>query len=336
VTITVFVATYRRPRDLERCLRALERQSRLPDQVILVVREQDAETHALLESSTFALPLVVLPVFVPGLIAARNVCLNAFTTDIVAMTDDDAAPRENWVEQIEHHFRNDPSLGGLGGRDRLATKPESDNVRRDIVGRIRYFGNVIGNHNCGYGAPREVDTVIGVNMSYRRQAIGNLRFDTRLRGHGAQPNEDIAFCLALRRRGWKLVYDPKVLVDHFEGPREEPRHYASMLPVTDRKAFGDVTYNWVIAIYEEFSPLRHLAYIAWQCLVGSRIRPGLVQAFRFTPSLGRASWQRFYLTQFAMIEAYWDRFRRVRPVGNDQLPQNSLSPVFGENHGNSR
>jgi len=143
-------------------------------------------------------------------------------------------------------------------------------------------------------------------MSFRREAIAGLRFDTRLRGKGAQPNEDIAFCLAVRRRGWKLVYDPSVLVDHYEGPRDEPRHYAVMLPVTDARAFGDVTYNWVVAVYDEFSPLRHMVYILWQFLVGTRLRPGLVQAIRFTRSLRRESWRRFWITQKAMLEAYND------------------------------
>lgn len=306
LTTTVFIATYRRPRDLERCLRALEHQSRLPDQVILVVRNDDEETHALLKASRFDLPIQVLGVSVPGLIAARNVCLDALDTDLVSMIDDDSAPHPDWLERIELHFLDNVRLGGLGGRDRLATKPEWDTVCRPIVGKIRYFGLLIGNHHCGFGPARDVDTLIGVNMSFRSKAIAGLRFDTRLRGHGAQPNEDIAFCLAVRRQGWRLIYDPQVMVDHYEGTREEPRHYAAMLPVTDAKAFGDVTYNWVVAIYEEFSPLRHMVYMLWQSLVGTRLRPGLVQAIRFTPKLGGASWQRFRITQTSMLEAYRD------------------------------
>jgi cellulose synthase/poly-beta-1,6-N-acetylglucosamine synthase-like glycosyltransferase len=306
LTTTILIATYRRPQDLERCLLALERQTLTPDQVFVIVRDEDTDTQAFLTDSKFTLPLQVLRIQVPGLIAARNLGLDALCTDLVSMIDDDAAPHPDWLERIEHHFSADPRLGALGGRDRLVSKTDCDTVRANIVGKIRYFGNLVGNHHAGFGEPREVDTLIGVNMSFRRQAIAGLRVDLRLRGKGAQPNEDIAFCLAVRRRGWKLLYDPLVAVDHFEAPRDEPRHYAAMIPVTDPVSFGDVTYNWVVAIYEEFSPLRHFVYILWQFLVGTRLRPGLVQALRFTRSLRGESWRRFWFTQKAMLRAYVD------------------------------
>lgn len=312
ITISVLIATYRRSKDLQRCLGALELQTRLPEQVFVVVREEDGETLKMLAESTFALPLRVLRVQSPGLVAARNVGLAALSTDLVSMIDDDVAPYPEWLDRVERHFMADQRLGALGGRDRLANKRDWDRVRRKVVGKIRYFGNFIGNHQCGFGPPREVDSLIGANMSFRREAITGLQFDSRLRGKGAQPNDDIAFCLAVRRRGWKLVYDPEVLVDHYEGPREEPRHYAAMLPVTDPRAFGDVTYNWVVAVYEEFSPLRHVVYILWQFLVGTRLRPGLVQAVRFTSNLRRESWRRFWITQKAMLEAYIDLRNNAR------------------------
>ena len=47
-TITALVPTYRRPRDLARCLEALRAQVRLPDEVLVVVRDEDAETRDLL------------------------------------------------------------------------------------------------------------------------------------------------------------------------------------------------------------------------------------------------------------------------------------------------
>jgi GT2 family glycosyltransferase len=335
MTTSILIATYRRPKDLQRCLVSLELQSRRPDQVFIIVREEDTETQTLLDNVAFKLPLKVLRVREPGLVAARNVCLAALQTDLVSMIDDDAAPREEWLERIEKRFLEDPRLGALGGRDRLATKPDCDALKREVVGKICYYGNFIGNHHAGFGAPREVDTLIGVNMSFRREAIVGLRFDLRLRGKGAQPNEDIAFCLAVRRRGWKIVYDPDVLVDHFEGPRDEPRHYAVMLPVTDRRAFGDVTYNWVVATYEEFSLLRHLVYMGWQFLVGTRLRPGLVQAVRFSSRLRRESWRRFWITQQAMAEAYCNLTFKAR-TGNPRLdlvahsPRASVNAALGE------
>ena len=42
--ITVLIPTYRRPKDLGRCLEALQKQTRPADEVLVVVRNTDAET----------------------------------------------------------------------------------------------------------------------------------------------------------------------------------------------------------------------------------------------------------------------------------------------------
>ena len=54
------------------------------------------------------------------------------------------------------------------------------------------------------GAVRDVDYLKGANMSFRVKAVAGARFSTLLRGHGAGPHEDMAFSIAVRRRGWRL------------------------------------------------------------------------------------------------------------------------------------
>ena len=68
---------------------------------------------------------------------------------------------------------------------------------------------------------REVDTLKGGNMSFRAAAVRGLRFDQRLRGPDAQVDCELAFSLALKRAGWALVYDPQIVVDHFQAPRHD-------------------------------------------------------------------------------------------------------------------
>lgn len=46
--LTVLVPTYRRPDDLSRCLSALLRQQRTPDEIVVVARADDEATHACL------------------------------------------------------------------------------------------------------------------------------------------------------------------------------------------------------------------------------------------------------------------------------------------------
>ena len=46
--IVIVIPTYRRPKDLQRCLTALETQTQQADEVLVVVRNNDEETQAFL------------------------------------------------------------------------------------------------------------------------------------------------------------------------------------------------------------------------------------------------------------------------------------------------
>ncbi|RMF68041.1 MAG: glycosyltransferase, partial [Cyanobacteria bacterium J069] len=222
--LTVIIPTYCRTNDLRRCLAALMQQVRPPDEVVVVVRDTDRDTWDFLNDFLSAhrpksLAVRTVSVSEPGVVAAMNLGLAAAQGDVVCFTDDDAAPHADWLQRIEAHFLADPNLGGLGGRDRVQHLPESLVGRPCTVGKLQWFGRPIGNHHLGLGAARPVDFLKGVNMSVRRAAIAHRRFDTRMRGTGAQVHFELAFSLALRRAGWTLVYDPAVLVDHYPAPR---------------------------------------------------------------------------------------------------------------------
>jgi hypothetical protein len=137
-------------------------------------------------------------------------------------------------------------------------------------------------------------------MSFRRLAVNNLEFDRRLRGTGSA--EDFAFSRAVSLAGWELLYDPLVLVDHYEGRRQDLRHYSS-LQVTDLQGFEDYVHNLNVATWDSLSPMGHLASFLFFFFVGTRIMPGILQAVRFTPELGWGSWLRFAHAQKGRISA---------------------------------
>ncbi len=315
LTIGVAIASYRRPDDLKRCLEALSEQSRLPDDVIVVVRADDeASRNAVAAASAGPLPVRQLFVSAPGTVPARNVALTHCRTDILSFVDDDTVPHRDWVERIVPYFADDPALGGLGGRDRIHDGTSFDDRTARDVGRIQWFGRVVPNHHLGVGAPRTVDFIKGANMSFRAAAFRNIKFDARLRGTGAQPYEDLVFSSAVRRAGWKLLYDPGVVVDHFLGKREETRHYADIATVKDRQGFQNFAFNGVVAVWDELPVSGLIAFALWSLAVGTGICPGFLQAVRFTPKLGAASWQRFALALSGKLDAFIELGLRQRGV----------------------
>lgn len=173
LTITVLIPTYRRPKDLARCLSALKQQTRPADEVLVVVRDTDTETWALFKDFNLgSLPLRTVTVKVTGVVAAMNLGLEKAQGDIISITDDDAAPHPDWLARIEAHFLADERVGGVGGRDWMYEGMQLVEGRREIVGQLQWFGRTIGEHHLGVGEPREVDILKGVNMSYRSDEIG--------------------------------------------------------------------------------------------------------------------------------------------------------------------
>lgn len=309
--LSVIIPSYRRCDDLDRCLRALVRQKRPADEVIVVARVDDAPTLALVShwlstANDDTLPgLRLATVEEPGQVAANNRGFDAARGDILCLTDDDAAPHPDWLMRIATHFTRDRGLGGVGGRDRVHEGGRVLQGEAGCVGEVRWYGRVIGNHHIGAGPARDVDVLKGVNMAWRRSAVAGLRFDSRLRGAGAQVHNDLAFSLAVRRAGWRLLYDPALCVDHFPAPRAD----ADQRAIFNAEAYYNASYNLHLVIDEHLRAsgvpaTRRALAGAYQVLAGSRNYPGWLRALALSVSgEGGRAWRRMSLAQRARADA---------------------------------
>ena len=297
--VTVLVPTYRRPATLVGVLDALKAQTRAADEILLVVRVTDEETHQLLQEYDYSgLPVRVVPVTVPGQVAALNAGVRATTGDVVAITDDDTKPWPVWLEKIEKHFLDNPQLGGVGGRDWVYHGAQHHGGQASVVGRIQWFGRPIGNHHLEIPGAVECDFLKGCNMSYRMEAIRSIQFDTRLRGPGSQITNDMGFGLRLRRQGWKILFDPEVALDHYPAERLDDDKRNAFHP----QSFANIVHNETVVVMEFLSPVQRVTYLVWAFFVGSRLAYGVVQALRFTPSERKIAWTKFGLTVRARLE----------------------------------
>ena len=307
--ISVLVPTFRRTDDLRRCLDALAAQSRLADEVIVTVRPaDDLQTVQMLEERQAAgepLPLRTVPLSVPGQVAALNAGVEAARGDVIAITDDDAAPHPDWLARIEEHFARDAHVGAVGGRDWPCHDPAQMRDARSLVGRVQWHGRTVGNHHLGVGHAREVEMLKGVNMSYRRAALGDtIRFDTRLRGNGSEINNDMAFSLAVRRAGWKVIYDPLVAVDHHPAARHDEDQRGAF----NAFAATNIVHNETVTLLEYLPPARRMVYFGWALLVGVRAFPGVLHALHAAlvhraPHAG-AQWRATLKGRFAGLQTY--------------------------------
>lgn len=299
LSIAVIVPTYRRPGDLLRCLQALRSQTRPAEQLILVVRDTDEVTRAALRRVD-PTDLTLVTVATGGVVAALNAGMQAARADLIAFTDDDAAPRPDWLQRIAAHFLHSAQLGGVGGRDWVHQHGRLEAGAARTVGRITWFGRCIGNHHLGVGPPREVDALKGVNMSFRARALEGVRFDERLRGAGAQVCNELGVSLAVKRGGWKLRYDPQIEVDHYPARR----HDVDQRNVFSEEALYNATFNETLLLCEHFRTWRRAIYLSWGLAIGHRASPGLLQWLRLLVIERRTATARLRVTRRARLAGW--------------------------------
>lgn len=279
LSMTVLIPTYNRVHQLEQCLMGIQKQTRLPQQTIVVVRIHDADTQQFFSQhpSTFAnIGLTIIPVEVPGQIAALNIGLAKASGDIISFTDDDAVAHPDWLERIEQYFLQDSQIAGVGGRDWMYHNGHLLQSTAKTVGRMTWYGRIMGNHHLGTGKARQVHHLKGVNMSFRRALIQPIGFNTHLWGQGAQYRNELGLCLTLIQTGWKLIYDPAIAVDHYPGMRHdvEQRHEFDAMRVTN------AAHNEMFIFLSNLNGWKKISSIFYCFFVGTILAPGVIQWLR--------------------------------------------------------
>lgn len=319
-TVTVVVPTWKRSEDLVRCLRALAAQTRPPDEIIVVTRDEDSASRE--AARTVVLPdgcERILPrIRTPGVIAALQEGITQARGAIVVLTDDDAEAPPDWIARLVAALQSDREIGGVGGRD---WQPH-ERGDAPVVGRVQWFGRVIGQHHLGAGPARDVDVLKGVNCAFRAPLIRAIGIDDRLRGDGAQVHWELALCLPMRRAGWRLVYDPSIAVQHHVAPRagDDQVHRGRFAAAP----YGDAAYNEARALSHFLGPVRRVAFACWAELLGTTAAPGLVAALRLRAQGHGWAWAAWRVARAARAAVRQER--RARGAGPRWIPMPGTLP----------
>jgi len=115
LSVSVVIITLNRAEWLKDALISLTKQSRSPDEVVVVDNGSTDHTKEIALSFSDRLPLKYVLESVRGIPFARNTGVRNATGDIVAFIDDDSVADENWLKYIEIPFIKDPHIGAVGG-----------------------------------------------------------------------------------------------------------------------------------------------------------------------------------------------------------------------------
>jgi glycosyltransferase involved in cell wall biosynthesis len=141
-SISVVVITRNRAEWLKDALHSLARQSRRPDEVVVVDNASQDHTGDIVRIFGDKLNIKYVYEAVRGIPRARNAGVRNATGDIIAFMDDDCVADRDWLKYIEVPFVKDPNVGVVGGEvsyDRVGSGSVEEfyieNMNRRAVGR---------------------------------------------------------------------------------------------------------------------------------------------------------------------------------------------------------
>lgn len=181
-TLAVVVPATDRPPTLERCLAALRRGTRTPEETI--VQEEPSGS---------------------GPAAARNLGVARCGAEVLVFVDSDVEVHADALERIARHFAEDPELAAVFGAY------DDDPADPALTSRYR---NLL-HHHVHTGAAGEAETFWAGLGAVRRAAFEAAGgFDPERFPHASV--EDIELGMRLRRGGGRVLLDPQIRGRHLK------------------------------------------------------------------------------------------------------------------------
>lgn len=181
---------------LERCLADLSKQTRLPDEVIVVDNGSTDDTVKVGERA--GARVVTEPVV--GVLRATTVGFDAATGDIIGRLDADSRPDPNWVARVVAKLEADPALSGVSGPGIFYGRGPFSR----FIGRYVYIGGYYWSMGLFFGRT----PVFGSNMALRRKAWEDARPRLHLDDPRMHDDLDITNALSPERI---VEHDPRLI-----------------------------------------------------------------------------------------------------------------------------
>ncbi len=197
LTLSLIIPAYNEEHYIRMCLDAVARQTRMPDEVIVVDNNCTDSTVAIARGYPF---VRVVREKRQGRGYARSTGFDAARSDIIGRIDVDSVLAEDWSERVLHHFMhsNDDGIAGVGVTDLL---PRVSWPKGILWTWLYLMWTVVFN---GF------DVMWGANMAIRRTAWRSVRADVCNDDSRVHEDQDISLCMLAR--GMRIGRDSRLRI----------------------------------------------------------------------------------------------------------------------------
>jgi GT2 family glycosyltransferase len=227
---------------------------------------------------------------------ARNLGITQSKASLIAFIDADCEAPTTWIQKLVTSLSDDHNIAGVGG---VSYCPESRSRLHNAINGV--FSTYLGSLNSPslISTPRNqrqyVNAISGHNCVYRKKSLMDVEgFDEKY-----ELNEDTDICARLREKGYRLLLDGNVLVNHTR--RDTISKFAhqffwygvgrfrSILTSrrnNDVKILGLFCITVLLALVTPFVPTLFLsALVAYSLIVGSNSLVGALRVGSITLSI---------------------------------------------------
>lgn len=290
MSLTLLICCHNGARRLEATLEHIQAQEVPKSQRLEVIVVDNASTDStseiarkLLGNSSFPWRVLYEPRL--GKAHALSTGLASCTTDLISIVDDDNWLSSDWARTAVRSFLKHPDAGIIGSHNEPVFEHPPP----------KWFINFASKFACGpqnLGVPPGVVTdfgcVFGAGMNIRRQVWNHLQangfyfFNFTRKGRIDSYSEDVEFCLAAASLGWRILYNPNLILKHYI-PKErlEWGYLRKLSRLQGAGACGIDPY--ILARDSRYSGWKRRFQFTWEWQALSK----LVKLFHFGPNLGR-------------------------------------------------
>lgn len=212
IVTSLVIPTYKRKTSVLRLLSSLKTEWDREVEIILVEQRVSHRKEIKTFCASIQLPIIYFFLKTLSMTHARNIGVKKARGKYILFLDDDVVVSKGLIRFHILNFSN-PSIAAVCGR--VITPGQMKEEHNTHVGKISLFGKV----STGFSSTirQEVDTVIGCNMCWRKDALEKLGlFDEQFTGNALREESDIS--LRSKKAGYKVIFEPKAVVTHLREP----------------------------------------------------------------------------------------------------------------------